>query len=69
MTPALFALHSTRVIKNPRPEGAESTLTGNAASPFPAEPRHDQQVLNFQMSYYFSLVSTSFDISTITVDN
>jgi hypothetical protein len=24
--------------KNPRPEGAESTLTGNAASPFPAEP-------------------------------
>ena len=26
-------------LKNPRPEGAESTLTGNAASPFPAEPR------------------------------
>jgi hypothetical protein len=29
-------------LENPRPEGAESTLTGNAASPFPAEPRHDQ---------------------------
>ncbi len=27
-------------LENPRPEGAESTLTGNAASPFPAEPRH-----------------------------
>ncbi len=26
-------------LENPRPEGAESTLTGNAASPFPAE--HD----------------------------
>ena len=26
-------------LENPRPEGAESTLTGNAASPFPAEPR------------------------------
>jgi hypothetical protein len=27
-------------LENPRPEGAESKLTGNAASPFPAEPRH-----------------------------
>src|SRR5713226_9265251 len=27
-------------LENPRPEGAESTLTGNAASPFPAERRH-----------------------------
>jgi hypothetical protein len=27
-------------LENPRPEGAESTLTGNAASPFHAEPRH-----------------------------
>ena len=27
-------------LENPRPEGAESTLTGNAASPFSAEPRH-----------------------------
>ena len=26
-------------LENPRPEGAESTLTGNAASPLPAEPR------------------------------
>ena len=30
-------------LENPRPEGAESTLTGNAASPFPAEPRHEDQ--------------------------
>ena len=27
-------------LENPRPEGAESTLTGYFASPFPAEPRH-----------------------------
>jgi hypothetical protein len=46
MTPALFALHSKshrtidpQCLENPRPEGAESTLTKNAASPFPAEPR------------------------------
>src|SRR5215471_2257799 len=26
-------------LENPRPGGAESTLTGNAASPFSAEPR------------------------------
>lgn len=26
-------------LENPRPEGAESTLTENAASPFHAEPR------------------------------
>jgi hypothetical protein len=28
-------------LENPRPEGAESTLTENAASPFHAEPKHD----------------------------
>src|SRR5436190_18424902 len=28
-------------LENPRPEGAESTLTENAASPFHAEPRQD----------------------------
>jgi hypothetical protein len=27
-------------LENPRPEGAESTLTENAPSPFQAEPRH-----------------------------
>jgi len=27
-------------LENPRPEGAESTLTENGASPFHAEPRH-----------------------------
>jgi hypothetical protein len=30
-------------LENPRPEGAESTLTENAASPFHAEPK---QLLN-----------------------
>jgi hypothetical protein len=29
-------------LENPRPEGAESTLTENAPSPFQAEPRHRQ---------------------------
>src|ERR1035437_244812 len=28
-------------LENPRPAGAESTLTENAASPFHAEPKHD----------------------------
>jgi hypothetical protein len=28
-------------LENPRPEGAESTLTENVASPFHAEPRHE----------------------------
>jgi hypothetical protein len=27
-------------LENPRPEGAESTLTENASSPFHAEPKH-----------------------------
>jgi hypothetical protein len=27
-------------LENPRPKGAESTLTENAPSPFHAEPRH-----------------------------
>ena len=29
-------------LEDPRPEGAESTLTENAASPFHAEPRHER---------------------------
>ena len=29
-----------RCLENPRPAGAESTLTENVASPFHAEPRH-----------------------------
>jgi predicted PurR-regulated permease PerM len=32
-------------LENPRPEGAESTLTENAGSPFPAEPAHITVVL------------------------
>ena len=30
-------------LENPRPAGAESTLTENASSPFHAEPRHGHQ--------------------------
>jgi hypothetical protein len=30
-------------LENPRPEGTESTLTENAASPFQAEPKHAHQ--------------------------
>ena len=30
-------------LENPRPEGAESTLTENAASPFHAERKHFQE--------------------------
>src|SRR5258705_13531807 len=32
-------------LENPRPEGAESTLTENALSPFHAEPKHDEPSL------------------------
>ena len=33
-------------LENPRPEGAESTLTENAASPFQAEPAHKSRGTN-----------------------
>src|ERR1700740_238733 len=39
---AQYQSHRTidpQCLENPRPEGAESTLPGNAAPPFPAEPR------------------------------
>ena len=29
-------------LENPRPEGAESTLTDNTTSPFHAEPKHNR---------------------------
>src|SRR5207302_5208724 len=32
-------------LKNPRPEGAESSLTESASSPFQAEPAHARVVL------------------------
>ena len=31
-------------LENPRPVGAESTLTENAPSPFQAEPRHNHML-------------------------
>src|ERR1022692_1653271 len=33
-------------LENPRPEGAESTLTENAASPFHAEPKQLRRLLS-----------------------
>src|SRR6266852_4427765 len=39
-------------LENPRPEGAESTLTENAASPFHAEPRHERLQLSASDSQY-----------------
>jgi hypothetical protein len=33
--------------KNPRPAGAESTLTENASSPFHAEPRHTRHLASW----------------------
>src|SRR5437899_10655531 len=38
-------------LENPRPEGAESTLMENAASPFHAEPKHVQYVRNTPTSF------------------
>src|SRR5215470_614366 len=40
-------------LENPRPEGADSTLTENAASPFQAEPTHDPKAnpLNEQKGF------------------
>jgi hypothetical protein len=35
---------SLSCLENPRPEGAESSLTDNVTSPFPAEPRHGPSV-------------------------
>ena len=41
--------------KNPRPEGAESTLTGNAASPFPAEPRQFDFIFLCLLLVYYTM--------------
>jgi len=32
-------------LENPRPEGAESTLTENSASPFHAEPKQSERLV------------------------
>ena len=58
MTPAWFARHKSRrtidpqCLENLRPEGAESTLTGNAAFPFPAAPRQPLYAVNTLNSPY-----------------
>src|SRR5512135_1692477 len=43
-------------LKNPRPAGAESTLTENAASPFHAEPRHHCQIESVGIAHVLAVV-------------
>jgi hypothetical protein len=38
--PTSIGSKDPQCLENPRPAGAESTLTENVASPFQAEPRH-----------------------------
>jgi hypothetical protein len=40
---------SLSCLENPRPEGAESSLTDNVTSPFPAEPKHLQRRLTYSL--------------------
>jgi len=45
---------SLSCLENPRPEGAESSLTDNVTSPFPAEPKHGQpRTVGCPTSYRF----------------
>ena len=44
---------SLSCLENPRPEGAESSLTDNVTSPFPAEPK--QVYVNAAISEYYEL--------------
>jgi hypothetical protein len=45
-------------LENPRPEGAESTLTENAASPFHAEPKQDVRVAILEMRPSWTTIMT-----------
>jgi hypothetical protein len=45
-------------LENPRPEGVESTLTENAASPFHPEPRQFWIKRNFAKVNMFQLMTT-----------
>ena len=57
-------------LENPRPEGAESTLTENALSPFHAEPKHaierrsesDRAMKPFMAGSFFALCAEQFSI-------
>ena len=42
-------------LENPRPEGAESTLTENASSPFHAEPKQTQDIQGLRLPLRVSL--------------
>src|ERR1022692_1520121 len=44
-----------RCLENPRREGAESTLTENAASPFSAEPAHPDSEITVDSPIPFSI--------------
>ena len=59
-----------RCLENPRPEGAESTLTENACSPFHAEPRHYQKIGGFWLLSREEAISAVriFGKETLTVD-
>ncbi len=50
---------SLSCLENPRPEGAESSLTENVASPFPAEPRQLKHVLPPTKKSHLSAFSSS----------
>ena len=52
-------------LENPRPEGAESTLTENALSPFHAEPKHKVEPFISTMSFFLSSDSVRVIVSLL----
>src|SRR3989449_5137071 len=48
-------------LKNPRPEGAESSLTESASSPFQAEPAHGTQGHTYLVTSSNNLVNQVVD--------
>ena len=55
-------------LENPRPAGAESSLTENVTSPFPAEPAHSRHVAfaGLFASAWFLKVGYARDFENIT---
>jgi len=53
-------------LENPRPEGAESTLTENSASPFHAEPKHGRLCLyNKKINLTVSLAGQAVGVKEV----
>ena len=50
-------------LENPRPEGAESSLTDNATSPFQAEPAHFRRFCIRSISSRSAISSVKFSTS------